>query len=255
MYRLVLCLLAVLLLETCSLARADDVAAPSQKAVPFLTVRLVDEQERPVAGAEVGLFVEKHSELPDWKLHFGVTSDAMGIARFREGAGEFEPLRVYVRHAGRQLVAVQNISDKQARGEVMLTLRPACRVCCRLVCNELEELGRPPQSDLANCVIRLDGIPFLDYAGKVADFHPLLPPGKFELEARLPGTHSTHRTLEIKPGERELDLGTLACRATRLALLQGEPAPELHDVLAWKNSLPLKLADLRGKVVLLEFWG
>ena len=35
--------------------------------------------------------------------------------------------------------------------------------------------------------------------------------------------------------------------------LQGRPAPELASS-TWINSDPLKLEDLRGKVVLLEFW-
>ncbi len=35
--------------------------------------------------------------------------------------------------------------------------------------------------------------------------------------------------------------------------LQGRPAPELAS-MTWINSTPLKLQDLRGKVVLLEFW-
>jgi thiol-disulfide isomerase/thioredoxin len=35
----------------------------------------------------------------------------------------------------------------------------------------------------------------------------------------------------------------------------GQPAPEIPDVVAWKNSEPVKLADLRGKVVVLDFWG
>ena len=33
----------------------------------------------------------------------------------------------------------------------------------------------------------------------------------------------------------------------------GEPAPEFTNAV-WVNSAPLKLEDLRGKVILLEFW-
>ncbi|MBI3780867.1 MAG: hypothetical protein HY278_07420 [candidate division NC10 bacterium] len=35
--------------------------------------------------------------------------------------------------------------------------------------------------------------------------------------------------------------------------LQDRPAPELANT-TWLNSPPLKLQELRGKVVLLEFW-
>ncbi len=35
--------------------------------------------------------------------------------------------------------------------------------------------------------------------------------------------------------------------------LQDRPAPELART-AWINSAPLRLQELRGKVVLLEFW-
>ena len=35
--------------------------------------------------------------------------------------------------------------------------------------------------------------------------------------------------------------------------LQDRPAPELADT-TWINSAPLKLKELRGKVILLEFW-
>lgn len=32
------------------------------------------------------------------------------------------------------------------------------------------------------------------------------------------------------------------------------PAPELRDVAEWINSKPLKLGDLRGKVVVVHYW-
>ena len=35
--------------------------------------------------------------------------------------------------------------------------------------------------------------------------------------------------------------------------LHDRPAPELADT-TWINSAPLKLKELRGRVVLLEFW-
>ena len=42
--------------------------------------------------------------------------------------------------------------------------------------------------------------------------------------------------------------------ATGLLALMGKPAPALADVMGWKGDA-VKLADLKGKVVLLEFWG
>lgn len=38
-------------------------------------------------------------------------------------------------------------------------------------------------------------------------------------------------------------------------MLEGRPAPEIPSIITWKNSEPLRLSDIRGKCVLLEFWG
>jgi thiol-disulfide isomerase/thioredoxin len=40
---------------------------------------------------------------------------------------------------------------------------------------------------------------------------------------------------------------------TRLAKIEGAPAPEI-DLKDWTNSKTLKLADLKGKIVVLDFW-
>lgn len=39
-----------------------------------------------------------------------------------------------------------------------------------------------------------------------------------------------------------------------MTLPSGPPAPELTGGGAWLNSEPLTLAELRGKVVLIDFW-
>jgi hypothetical protein len=50
-----------------------------------------------------------------------------------------------------------------------------------------------------------------------------------------------------------LGVGALALSPWAGVSMIGKPAPELANEV-WINSRPLRLADLRGKVVLLEFW-
>jgi thiol-disulfide isomerase/thioredoxin len=42
-------------------------------------------------------------------------------------------------------------------------------------------------------------------------------------------------------------------KRTAINSLHGKPAPEL-SLTTWTNSKPLKLADLKGKIVVLDFW-
>lgn len=43
-------------------------------------------------------------------------------------------------------------------------------------------------------------------------------------------------------------------RREKLAAIQGKPAPEI-EAAAWMNGKPVRLSDLRGKVIMLDFWG
>jgi thiol-disulfide isomerase/thioredoxin len=59
----------------------------------------------------------------------------------------------------------------------------------------------------------------------------------------------------IKADQVQLDLGLITLTPTRLATLIGKPAPELRGIAEWRNGKPVKLVELRGKVVVLDFWG
>lgn len=48
--------------------------------------------------------------------------------------------------------------------------------------------------------------------------------------------------------------GLLGCRRGAASSLEGRQAPELDGGLTWLNSTPVRLADVRGKVVLLDFF-
>jgi thiol-disulfide isomerase/thioredoxin len=50
-------------------------------------------------------------------------------------------------------------------------------------------------------------------------------------------------------------MGPFDLPPTKVARLLGRPAPELQRITGWKNGGPVRLADLRGKVVVLDFWG
>ena len=60
--------------------------------------------------------------------------------------------------------------------------------------------------------------------------------------------------VRIEPGQREINL-RFDFSPTIIAQLIGQTAPELAGIKGWENSGPLRLADLRGKVVILDFWG
>ena len=94
----------------------------------------------------------------------------------------------------------------------------------------------------------------MNCTSRSADFEFPLPPGRFGVESY--GADCVHvvHYFQIEPGQRELNL-RLDLPASTIAQVVGRPAPELTQIKGWKNGSPVRLADLRGEVVLLDFWG
>lgn len=234
-------------------------AGDEADAAPFLQIKMIDEAGKPVEGAKVGLFVMLREFEPKtggrWSFIHETTSDVDGVATYKQVVERFkvQPL-IYARHAERQLVGSQDFIGKEFRHGLTLTMSPECHCILRLESKELEQHGR--MIEKARGYVHQDPLQrFWYFAGSEPVIHAFLPTGRYLMSASSGNCCEMTIPFEIKSGTRELDLGTLDLPANPLALLEGKPAPEIRGVSAWKNSPGVTLAELRGKVVLLDFWG
>lgn len=253
-----------------SVAAEETTPAPADetaKRARATTLRVVDPDGEPVADAKVG-------DYACWEVDDAVLPEMHGFGDPREdidpqltdenglceldaetvaAAQLYGPQAAYAIAAERELVGLAELASADADGIVTITMQPWCAVDVFLDSRELTELGQP--FERSKCYIYWNMIrPFFSNStGKRLRY--LLPPGKYRFDAygsRL--VDDVSEDFEILAGERnkriEVDLP-----ATRLAHLIGHPAPELVSIETWRYSEPLRLADLRGRIVLLEFWG
>src|SRR4029079_16366558 len=107
----------------------------------------------------------------------------------------------------------------------------------------------------SNVYLNLAGNRALGCTSEEQTFHFFAPAGEFTLSAYGVYVHTVERKITVKPGQHELTLEAIDLPAKRLALLQGLSAPELTGIVGWKNGPAVNLADLKGKCVILDFWG
>jgi thiol-disulfide isomerase/thioredoxin len=165
---------------------------------------------------------------------------------------------IYLLDEPRGLAALEELRrDEFGNGKIReIHLQPLCTVSGRVTSLGLRQRGMPLNAAFAMAIklgqMRLRS---LQSFFTTPQFEFLLPPGDFEISVRGEGHfYSSAHFVHIEPGQRELNL-QIDIEPQRSISLLGHPVPELRDIKAWKNGGPLKLADLRGKVVLLDFWG
>lgn len=79
-----------------------------------------------------------------------------------------------------------------------------------------------------------------------------MPQGEYAVTLRSDESDFAQENLVFKAGPQKFDL---ACTPNPFRKLRGQPAPELTNQDALGIEQSVKLADFRGRYVLLEFWG
>jgi thiol-disulfide isomerase/thioredoxin len=233
---------------------ADDPAADEPKETRTIEVKVVDVRGKPVSGANVGLGDGYFSDTT-WLLDKSMQTDDAGIARLSIDPTALKRACLAGHHPSRGVVGFVAVEPGDLSKRVTIELSPECRVTGRLVSSGLEKRNERFSNGEISILLR-DKVAVRHWSHR-GDFALYLPPGEYDLEASSAAspTHDVVRKLVVPDGKSELPLDEIELPITRLKELEGQEAPELQDIVAWMNSKPLKISDLRGKVVLLDFWG
>jgi thiol-disulfide isomerase/thioredoxin len=259
-----------------SLSELNGLAAElSREDSPQLTLALVDSQGKSVSGATVGTEATEREGRLWWNLggeNTSVVSDDQGRV-YLDGDELFRPnypgdykIPIYALDEEKELVGLAEISRADFGRQVRIQMVKPCRVRGQMDSSQLRQLGYEVKSKalwVSSNAPRCSEFFLYEYSQHRYDrdsFEFLVPPGSYKIRAGAAsnisgvGTEEAERVIDIEPGRHELDLGVIDLVATKLAKLIGKPAPELEGVREWKNGGPVKLAQLRGRVVLLHFW-
>ena len=181
-------------------------------------------------------------------------SDADGIAHLSAEPKYFgDWSSLIARHEGRKIAGIASVDLKKLDEPVRITLLPEARDRRR---GDLPGAFARGAGDINVWILQV-GNPkgLIRWGFREPRFRILVPPGTYTIMLDNGKTYATMQKIVVVPGAGQQRVEPITLKLTALELLVGKPAPEIPGVVAWKNSDPIKLADLRGKVVLLDFWG
>lgn len=259
------CLLILVVLSLTVQNTSAESASPPGKDALHLTV--LDETGQPLEGADIAPYLELsmesdtgHAVVRQSADHGPVRTDARGQADLPvsqlsgDPSGAAPQYWVYHEPSGRG--GLFKIDPTNISSPLEVRVGPMCKVCGSVSSSRLAELGQALKGPWVHVNAPGGGAQLLCFVGTDGRFSFMLPPGDYNdfiLFAR--NAYPVRRAVSIGADDRELQLEAIDLQASYLTELIGKPAPELQQVKAWKNSEPLMLSDLHGKVVLLDFWG
>ncbi len=137
-------------------------------------------------------------------------------------------------------------------GKIKVKLAPMCKVRGSIVCDELSKAEQP--LGWTNVCLEAHGSAVADCSSEKGEFEFIVPNGVYTLRAYGSSVSTGKVSFSVQPNQLDAKIDPIALKALALKLLTGKPAPEFVDVAGWSGQ-PVKLSDLKGKCVIVDFWG
>ncbi|HEY4309446.1 MAG TPA: TlpA disulfide reductase family protein [Pirellulales bacterium] len=244
-------------------AGADPVDEKPREHSQPLAVEVIDSDGRAVEGADVGLcaavgeWARKQADKDGTQWHYWLhaRTDITGRANLKDDEKLLRGCAVLARHEKRKISGCIAVDAGAIQRSVRLILKPEIEITAELHCEALASRGIKYLP--AGVAVDLGRPRVLVVSSDSGRLRFSLPPGAYQLQfdTYLHRAEMVKRLLTVSAHDGPLDLGRIELTAVKAELLVGMPAPEVPDVVAWKNGPGRTLADLRGQVVLLDFWG
>jgi hypothetical protein len=210
-----------------------------------VTGRVVGPAGKPVAGVEVAtLWNAAGDRMTAYK---GVTTDAAGRFTLQAHPGLSVLLAL---DKERKTGGLMPLGEKATGKPVEIKLSPLVYVHGKFFCKELNK--RPSWT---NVYVMAGPARPLWCVSEEASFSFRLPPGSYKFWGYGTDVQDLKKDLTLTADKLDVDLGTLDLPATIIARHVGKAPPPLHVTDARGLKKGVQLADLKGKWVLIEFWG
>ena len=250
------------------IAQPQQQPAPAANIDRMFKVKVVDQQDQPVAGARV--FV---ANVLDPTASSFFVGDRAGLKTRMEGAKfletnadgtvEFDGKEIFpvethvgvgVVDARQQLGSIGTLSPWGASDEVTLKLQPLCDVSLSFSTDKLVDGGAAAKQQGGSVMLLTgEGGSVCMHRSQGTSVSVQLPPGDYMLYISFPNAEQTNATFTVAQ-QAEMTVDPIELQPTLLSQMIGQPAPELREVAEWHNSPPLSLEELHGQVVILDFW-
>jgi hypothetical protein len=222
-----------------------------------VTGKVVDAKGQAVEGATVASFWMRSARGNDGQGESSI-KPVRGVRTDREGRFTLE-LQLYGRDGallamdrGQRMGGSVIVKAKGPIEPITITLGPLVRVHGLFSCTEL---GKPPTWTNLYVSLMPSGVRLVMNDSREAKFDVLVPPGTYQLWGYGTDVADLRKDITAKADTPDLDLGTLDLPATIIAKHKGKSPPQWNLTDARGVKKDVRLADFKGKWVLMEFWG